>query len=97
MDGDFFALFCDLIDAVAHVGDIQFKIEIAGFGAPKGQAGSEVGGEVLRQPRTILDYGAAAIAHGAAGPETAPAIAIENLRCAGMRLVERGNNEFSWS
>ena len=97
MDGDFFALFGYLVDAVADVGHVEFEIEIAWLGPPKRQAGGEVSSEVLRQARTMLDYRAAAVAHGASSPETAPAITIENLRCAGMRLVERGNNEFSWS
>src|SRR5258706_1978927 len=43
----------------------------------------------------MVDYGAAAVTHGATGPESPPVIAIKNLCGASVRLVECGNDEFS--
>src|ERR1700687_5783836 len=95
LNGDFFALFGDLVDAVADVGDVEFEIEVARLSLPEGEARGEVGGEMLRQARTVFDDGAAAVAHGAASPKTAPAIAIKNLRRAGVGLVESRNDALS--
>ena len=40
----------------------------------------------------MLDDRAATVAHRRAGPESAPAVVVENLRRAGVSLVERWNN-----
>src|SRR5207249_2360058 len=50
---------------------------------------------MLRQARPVFDDGAAAVAHRASRPETAPAIAIKNLPRSGVRLVKRRNNFFA--
>src|SRR5689334_8464600 len=92
LNGDLLRLFGDLIDAVAYVRDVELQVKIAGLGTPEIDSGSEVGGEMLWQPWTIFDDGAAAIAHRAASPEAAPPIAIENLRGTSMRLIEGGGD-----
>src|SRR5438132_9952975 len=50
---------------------------------------------MLRQARPMFDDGAAAVAHRAPRPETAPAIAIKNLPRSGVRLIKRRNNFFA--
>src|SRR5437762_10108188 len=50
---------------------------------------------MLRQARPMFDDRAAAVAHRASRPETAPAIAIKNLPRSGVRLIKRRNNFFA--
>src|SRR5216117_697133 len=50
---------------------------------------------MLRQPRPIFDDGAAAVAHCAARPKSAPAAMIKNLSRAGVRLIKSWNNFFA--
>src|SRR5207244_11638779 len=55
----------------------------------------QAGLKMLRQARPIFDYVAAALAHRAPRPESAPSIAIKNLPRSGVRLVKRRNNFFA--
>ena len=47
---------------------------------------------MLRQPWTVLDDRPASVAKSGASPESAPAIVIEDLRRAGVSLIERRHN-----
>src|SRR5689334_1954783 len=89
LNGNFFALFGDLIDAVAYVRDVKLKIQVPRLGSPKLQPARQVGRKVLRQPGAVFDDGAAAVAHRASRPESPPAVVVKNLRGARVRLVER--------
>src|SRR4029077_20864168 len=92
LDGYLFALFCDLVNAVGDVSHVELEVEAARLGVPQRHARGQVAGEVLRQARAVLDDCAAAIAQRASRPETAPAVAIENLRGTGVSLVEGWDN-----
>src|SRR5947207_3452663 len=50
---------------------------------------------MLRQARPMFDDSAAAVAHRAPRPESAPAVVIKNLRRARVRLIKSGNNSFA--
>src|SRR4051812_18738596 len=48
LEGNLFALFGDLVDAVGDVCDVEFEVEAARFGVPDGQPRREIAGEMLR-------------------------------------------------
>src|SRR5882762_1894965 len=47
---------------------------------------------MLRQARPMFDDGAAAVAHSASRPESAPMVVIKNLSRARVRLIKGWNN-----
>src|SRR5262249_1608896 len=96
LNGNFFALFRDLINAVRYVCNIELQRQSARLHVPEIESRRQVGREVLWQPVSSLDDRSAAVAHRSSSPKAAPAIAVENLRCTGMRLVESRNDFFSW-
>src|SRR5213075_901881 len=73
---------------------VKLKIQVPRLGPPKLQSARQVGRKVLWQPRAVFDDCAAPVAHCASRPESPPAVVVENLRRARVRLVERGNDAF---
>src|SRR3954462_7216583 len=88
LDGNLFALFGDLVNAIGNVCDVEFEVEAARFGVPDSQPRGEIAGEMLLEPRTVFHDRSAAVAHGCSAPESTPAIVIEKLRRTCVRLVK---------
>ncbi len=82
-------------DAIGDVCNVKLEIQPPRFCTPESKTGSEVRGEMLWQPRTVLDNRAAAVTHCAAHPESPPTIAIEDLRRPSVGLVKSRDDTFA--
>src|SRR5712672_534895 len=88
LNGDLFTFFGYFVAVIGQVGRVDFKIQTAGLCFPHVESGAEVGGEMLVQSWAAFNDGSAAVAQSGTDPGTSPAIAIEEIRRSGMRLVK---------
>src|SRR5712672_837411 len=97
LNGDLFTFFGYFVAVIGQVGRVDFKIKAAGLCFPHVESGAEVGGEMLVQPRAAFNDGSAAVAQSGTDPGASPAIAIEEIRRSGMRLVKGRLDALAWS
>ena len=95
LNRDFFTFFCYLISTVGYISDVEFEFQMPRFSAPKRDAGGQIRGEVLWQPRPIFNNRSTTVSHRSAGPKIMPTVVIRDLRSSGMSLVECWDNALS--
>src|SRR2546430_14475273 len=92
LNGNFLALFCDLVDIIRHIGDVKFNIQSHWLRVPQCHSRRQIGGEMIGEPVAALHDGGAAITKRAAPPKNAPATVVEHLRRSRGGLVKGWDN-----